>query len=188
MVASLVRVVITTNGSQTDDLTWMGAWAGIEMGVAIIVSCLCSFRTLFTSRVRSGRVSAYEAYRASKSFHCRGLPQSRQRQTLYRLGSFLTQNGKYADAKATVERGDRHDADTRQLHELDKSNFGKALVQKPCTVRDELAPVCHGPMPIRSIPAGVDADTDLTEKSWLDIESQEAEESPKSQNKTHDQG
>ena len=33
MIASIIRVVVTTDGSENDDLTWMSAWAGIEMGV-----------------------------------------------------------------------------------------------------------------------------------------------------------
>ena len=36
MIASIVRVVGTTSGSQNDDQTWMWAWAGIEMGVGAL--------------------------------------------------------------------------------------------------------------------------------------------------------
>ena len=46
MIASIIRVVVTTDGSENDDLTWMSAWAGIEMGVGtFVILCKLVFLT-----------------------------------------------------------------------------------------------------------------------------------------------
>ncbi|KAJ5691623.1 hypothetical protein N7488_012358 [Penicillium malachiteum] len=47
MVVALVRVVINSSLNKNRDISWLYFWSGVEMGVAIIISCTASFRQLF---------------------------------------------------------------------------------------------------------------------------------------------
>ena len=181
MIASIVRTVVTTNSSQNDDLTWMSAWAGIEMGVAIIVACLCSFRALFTNQSRSHGPPGYKAYELEygkrRGPSRQGYPdgsgvssprKARLRHTLYPLDSLFTQAESYADVKATTELGDRYREDMRQLSGLDKSYMGKVLVRNSITVSNEPAVGYDAPIPVHTEPEFmVDIETLSGEKSWL---------------------
>ena len=59
MIASIIRAVITVDGSQQNDDTWLYGWAALELGIAVIVACLASFRALFTSDTLSQRAQYY---------------------------------------------------------------------------------------------------------------------------------
>ncbi|KAL9117962.1 MAG: hypothetical protein Q9187_005496 [Circinaria calcarea] len=55
MVVSFIRIVFTTSSAKFIDQSWYYSWSAIEMAVAVIVACLASFRTLFTSNTSSQR-------------------------------------------------------------------------------------------------------------------------------------
>ncbi|KAL1961853.1 hypothetical protein VTN77DRAFT_977 [Rasamsonia byssochlamydoides] len=50
---ALIRMALGIQGSGVLDPTWLTAWNGVEICVAIIVACLASFRTLYTMSKRS---------------------------------------------------------------------------------------------------------------------------------------
>ena len=163
MIASITRTVMTTSGSQNDDLTWMNAWAGIEMSVAVIVACLCSFRALFTSQSRSQRTKAYKASSSNdlesgkrrglsnqeawdSSALGSGLPRKAlQRRTLYpldTLDTFFTRSGSFTDASVTTELRAKWKEDMRQLRELEldaTAHPGRVLVRNSVTISNEPA-------------------------------------------------
>ena len=174
MIASIIRVVVTTDGSENDDLTWMSTWAGIEMGVAIIVACLASFRVLFTTRTRSLRSPGYKDYTPQDpdSLERRGLARfglaasstnasspepSRKagnRRTLYPLDSFLSQTDTCTDAKISAEWGEKYERGLKDLEALERRPLDGVLIRNSITVQHEPAPT---PAPAEE------------QRSWLDL-------------------
>ncbi|KAL8644237.1 MAG: hypothetical protein Q9226_007866, partial [Calogaya cf. arnoldii] len=49
IAVSIVRVAVVTSRDTQADVTWLYIWSLIEMAVAVIVSCLASFRQLFVA-------------------------------------------------------------------------------------------------------------------------------------------
>ncbi|KAH6663435.1 hypothetical protein B0J14DRAFT_644878 [Halenospora varia] len=44
---SIIRVAVVSSASKLPDISWLYLWSSIEPPIAVIVSCLASFRTLF---------------------------------------------------------------------------------------------------------------------------------------------
>ncbi|KAL8915919.1 MAG: hypothetical protein Q9172_006562 [Xanthocarpia lactea] len=54
MLISIIRVAVTkTSATRQADQTWLFIWANVEMGVAIIISCIASFRQLFMKQSKA---------------------------------------------------------------------------------------------------------------------------------------
>ncbi|RAL08034.1 uncharacterized protein BO97DRAFT_408592 [Aspergillus homomorphus CBS 101889] len=49
MAVSIIRVVINNSLDKSVDLAWLYFWSFIELGTAIIISCIASFRQLFVT-------------------------------------------------------------------------------------------------------------------------------------------
>ncbi|KAJ5738158.1 hypothetical protein N7493_001313 [Penicillium malachiteum] len=49
MLVSIIRVVVNVSLDKSVDVSWLYFWSFIEMGTAIIISCVASFRQLFVT-------------------------------------------------------------------------------------------------------------------------------------------
>ncbi|PYI05541.1 hypothetical protein BO78DRAFT_398059 [Aspergillus sclerotiicarbonarius CBS 121057] len=49
MIVAIIRVVINTSLDVSVDISWLYFWSFVEMGTAIIISCIASFRQLFVT-------------------------------------------------------------------------------------------------------------------------------------------
>ncbi|GKZ57625.1 hypothetical protein CBS63078_6367 [Aspergillus niger] len=49
MAIAIIRVVVNTSLDEPVDISWLYLWSFIEMGTAIIISCVASFRQLFVT-------------------------------------------------------------------------------------------------------------------------------------------
>jgi len=57
MVVSIIRVTVVQSGHQSVELAWLFFWSYVEVGTAIMISCVASFRQLFVAQERATSAS-----------------------------------------------------------------------------------------------------------------------------------
>jgi hypothetical protein len=112
MIVALIRVLLVNSGDMSPEIAWLYFWSSVEVGVAIIIACVASFRQLFVATRDQG--SSNNSGNSKSPFRFLGSSfgkstKGSSKGTDATSGKWNASRGKAESVDSDTERGQSHD-------------------------------------------------------------------------------
>jgi hypothetical protein len=124
MIVALIRVLVVNSGDMAPEIAWLYFWSSVEVGTAIIIACVASFRQLFVAARDPGSSNNNSGGSSRSPFRFFGASFGRSTKGSTKgsdgnSGKFSFANshakkGSVGSSAVDTERGDSHDRAMRE--------------------------------------------------------------------------